>query len=66
MSRLTQPYRKGAPRAKTQALTAMKRGRTSSGANPMDTQRAVQRFSRGARAGAADGARKARKARKPR
>lgn len=45
MSRLTQPYRKGA-RNPSPALTAMTRGRTFSGHNPMDLQRNAQRLMR--------------------
>lgn len=40
-----QPYRKGS-RNPSPALTAMLRGRSFSGHNPMDQQRAVQRLIR--------------------
>jgi hypothetical protein len=43
MSRLTQPYRKGA-RNPGPALTAMTRGRSFGGGNPKDLERSVQRL----------------------
>lgn len=42
-TRITQPYRKGA-RQPGPALTAMMRGRTSGGYNPMDAARNVQKL----------------------
>lgn len=39
-TRATQPYRRGA-RAPGAALTAMLKGRTAAGWNPIDTQRAM-------------------------
>jgi hypothetical protein len=40
-SRATQPYRKGAARQSGLAMKAMQRGRTGTGGNPMDVQRAI-------------------------
>lgn len=50
MTRLVQPYRKGA-RNPSPALTAMTRGRSFSGNNPQDLTRAVQRMMRAAKQG---------------
>lgn len=44
-SRLVQPYRKGS-RNPSPALTAMTRGRSFGGYNPMDVTRNVQRLTR--------------------
>ena len=41
-TRSTQPYRKGKPRPPGQALLNMMRGRTATGQNPADIQRAAQ------------------------
>jgi hypothetical protein len=40
-SRQTQPYRRGNARAPGAALTAMLKGRTTTGYNPADAQRAA-------------------------
>jgi len=45
MGREAQPYRKG-PRQPGMALNAMLKGRTSSGFNPKDIERNVQRLQR--------------------
>jgi hypothetical protein len=49
MGREAQPYRKG-PREPGPALTAMLKGRTSSGFNPKDIERNVQRLVRAGQA----------------
>ncbi len=49
MSRRTQPYRAGKLRPQTQVLMNMLRGRTTSGFNPADVHRGLQRMARAAR-----------------
>jgi hypothetical protein len=66
MSRMTQPYRKGAVRPPGQALTNMLRGRTAGGMNTADIWRGAAKLARAGKHSRGRAPRPQRPARPPR